>query len=228
MASWMVHLRIADRLLEHFDAPDETAFVMGNIAPDSGVPNEGWTRFEPPKYISHFKTKSDDNTFIDIEEFCSQFFNKKIIKTYSKKEYSFFLGYYTHLLSDVEWTERVYKPLFETYPKEAAEDIYKLVWTAKADWYDLDFLYLRQHPDFRAFSIYEKAINFDNVFMDIFSRDAFENRRQYITGFYHSDNHGKLERTYKYLAPEAAEDFVNKTVDVIIKIIQSKNLYESN
>ncbi len=116
----------------------------------------------------------------------------------------------------------------ETYPKEAAEDIYKLVWTAKADWYDLDFLYLRQHPDFRAFSIYERAVNFDNVFMDIFSRDAFKNRRQYITGFYHSDNHGELERTYKYLAPEAAEDFVNKAVDVIIKIIQSKNLYESN
>ena len=57
MASWMVHLRIADRLLEHSNALDETAFVMGNIAPDSGVLNKDWTRFEPPKDISHFSQK---------------------------------------------------------------------------------------------------------------------------------------------------------------------------
>ena len=42
MASWMVHLRIADRFLEESENIDETAFVMGNIAPDSGVPNEDW------------------------------------------------------------------------------------------------------------------------------------------------------------------------------------------
>ena len=42
MASWMVHLRIADELLKHISNIDETAFVMGNIAPDSGVPNEDW------------------------------------------------------------------------------------------------------------------------------------------------------------------------------------------
>lgn len=35
MASWMVHLRVADELLRHLDNIDETAFVMGNIAPDS-------------------------------------------------------------------------------------------------------------------------------------------------------------------------------------------------
>jgi len=41
MASWMVHLRIADCLLDKFVHLDKTAFVMGNIAPDSGVPTEG-------------------------------------------------------------------------------------------------------------------------------------------------------------------------------------------
>lgn len=43
MASWMVHLRIADAFLDKLENIDETAFVMGNIAPDSGVPNEYWT-----------------------------------------------------------------------------------------------------------------------------------------------------------------------------------------
>lgn len=36
MASWMVHLRIADRLLSEFPDLEETEFVVGNIAPDSG------------------------------------------------------------------------------------------------------------------------------------------------------------------------------------------------
>ena len=211
MASWMVHLRVADNLLQQIKNLDEQAFVMGNIAPDSGVPNSDWTKFQPPKDVSHFSEKSQ-NKKINIEKFTSQYFNDQLIKGYNKKEYSFFLGYYVHLLTDIEWAKNIYEPLLQAYPKEAAEDKYKLVWTAKGDWYDLDFLYLEEHPDFRAFSIYENSVNYENVFMDIFSKDAFENRRQYICGFYHSDNHGDLHRDYLFLKPEQAEDFVRNTV----------------
>jgi len=216
MASWMVHLRIADELLKHIDNIDETAFVMGNIAPDSGVPSEDWKEYYPPKTVSHFKTRSDDETFFDIDAYCSKYFNEDLIKGYSLKEYSFFLGYYVHLLTDVRWAETVYADLLKKHPKECAEDKYKLIWSAKADWYDLDFLYLEQNPGFKAFSIYENAVCYDNVFMDLFSRDAFENRRQYICGFYHSDNHGDLHREYHYLTPEQAEDFVKTTSRMIM------------
>ena len=27
-------------------------FVIGNIAPDAGVPNEDWSEFSPPPYIT--------------------------------------------------------------------------------------------------------------------------------------------------------------------------------
>ncbi|SHN60983.1 Zinc dependent phospholipase C [Butyrivibrio hungatei DSM 14810] len=216
MASWMVHLRIADKLLDRIKDLDETAFVMGNIAPDSGVPNENWTEFHPPKVVSHFKTKADDETFFDVEEFCDKYFNEELIGSYSKKEYSFFLGYYVHLLTDIDWTNDVYCGLLKAYPKEAAQDKNKLVWTAKGDWYDIDFLYLEEHPDFRAFHIYESAVDYDNEFMDIFSKDAFENRRQYICGFYRSDNHGDLHRKYTYLTPEQSADFVDRTVQKIL------------
>ena len=217
MASWMVHLRIADELLGHSDNIDETAFVMGNIAPDSGVPSEDWTEYHPPKAISHFKSKPDDETYFDIDAFCEKYFNDDVIKNYSLKEYSFFLGYYVHLLTDVRWTKTVYVDLITTYSKECSEDKYKLVWAAKGDWYDLDFLYLEQHPDFKAFSLYENAVDYDNEFMDMFSRDAFENRRQYICGFYHSDNHGDLHRDYIYMTPEQADSFVQTTVHQILE-----------
>ena len=122
------------------------------------------------------------------------------------------------MFTDIQWSENIFKPLLAAYPKEAAEDTYKLLWTAKGDWYDLDFLYLKKHPDFRAFSIYENAVNFENEFLDSFSKDAFENRRQYICGFYHSENHGELDRTYTYLTPQQADAFVNKTVSLILQL----------
>ena len=217
MASWMVHLRVADRLLDKLGDIDETAFVVGNIAPDSGVPNEDWSVYTPSKEVSHFKKRVAGNAFFDIDEFCKKYFNEELNKTYDKTAYSFFLGYYVHLLTDTEWTDRVLKPLVDSHPEEAAADRNKLVWTAKGDWYDIDFRYLKEHPDFRAFSLYENAVGFENSFMDMFSHDAFDQRRQYICGYYRSDNHGDLYRNYEYLTPEQSSKFVNEAVDVIRK-----------
>lgn len=56
----------------------------------------------------------------------------------------------------------------------------EFIWKNKEDWYDLDFLYLEQHPDFRAFNLYENSGDITNVFMEAFPADAFENRRGYI------------------------------------------------
>ena len=55
MASWMVHLRVADKLLDHLKGITQTEFVVGNIAPDSGVPNKDGTAFKPDSSISHFR-----------------------------------------------------------------------------------------------------------------------------------------------------------------------------
>lgn len=219
MASWMVHLRIADKLFEKLKNIDEIAFVMGNIAPDSGVPNEDWSQFAPPKVISHFKTKPEDELFFDIDKFCSEYFNEALIKTYSPRKYSFFLGYYVHLITDIEWTRDIYYELLKAYPEEVKADKNKLIWTAKGDWYDLDFLYLKQHPDFRAFSIYENTVDYENDFMEMFSKDAFENRRQYICGFYRGNRHGDLHRTYTYLTPERVETFVADTVAKLMRML---------
>ena len=84
----------------------------------------------------------------------------------------------------------------------------------KRDWYDLDFRYLEEHPGFRAFRIYEQASGFTNDFMDIFSRDAFDNRREYICGFYHGP-HGELYRDYPFLNPAQADAFVEKTAESV-------------
>ena len=222
MASWMVHLRIADELLPHLNGIDEPAFVMGNMAPDSGVPNEDWSEFHPPRSVTHFKTSTPAGGGIDTALFCAGYFHEEAIRRYGREEYSFFLGYYVHLLTDVRWSEEVYGSLKTDYPKEYAQNKRELVRAAKEDWYDLDFLYLEQHPDFRAFSVYENAKDFANTFMDLFGKDAFENRRRYICGFYHSAEHGDLHREYRFLTPEQADSFVKDTSGWLLEQIREK------
>jgi hypothetical protein len=100
MASWMVHLRIADKLLDRLEGLDETLFIVGNIAPDSGVPNEDWSSFTPSGDVSHFKAKGTDKSKIDIDRYVNEYFTKDMIKNYSAKEFSFFLGYLTKEMSD--------------------------------------------------------------------------------------------------------------------------------
>ena len=215
MASWMVHLRVADRLLDRLEGIREKEFIMGNIAPDSGVPNADWTAYAPPTEVSHFKTYLGDRAVkIDVESYLQQYFTVEKRKKYSPEQYSFYLGYLIHLLTDLEWIARVYNPSIARYQEAHGADSYKLLKKKKKDWYDLDFLYLRKHPDFRAFRIYENAVGFVNRYMDIFAEDAFENRREYIIGFYRGDREN-IEREYIYLTEAQAQQFVEDCVEAV-------------
>ena len=217
MASWMIHLRIADELLKQLRSIDETAFVMGNMTPDSGVPNADWTEFHPPKTVTHFYKKTESGRVIDLDSFCRQYFSESLIRGYSLREYSFFLGYDIHLLTDVRWSETILSALKKELPAAYAENKRRLIEAAKEDWYDLDYLYLEKHPDFHAFSVYENAAGFDNDLMDMFAGNAFDDRRRYICGFYRSGEHGDLYRDYRYLTPERADAFVKDTSAWLLK-----------
>lgn len=83
MASWMIHLRIADRLLDQIPGLDETAFVIGNIAPDSGVPNADWSAYSPPKDVSHYKVRRGSESFFDLDRFIAEHFSPERIRSYS-------------------------------------------------------------------------------------------------------------------------------------------------
>lgn len=90
-----------------------------------------------------------------------------------------------------------------------------------SDWYDLDFLYIKMHPDFRAFSIYSNAVGFQNSYLDFFSSDAFDARREYITSFYRSAN-DNLERPYIYFTEQAAQSFVLSASSTIHLLLREK------
>mgnify|MGYP003296610317 CR=1 FL=1 len=217
MASWMIHLRIADKLLDQIPNLSPVEFIMGNIAPDSGVPNEDWSAFKPSTKLSHFRKNSGEKVGknIDITAFTSQYFTPEMRKCYDEKQNSFYLGYLTHLLTDVLWADQVALPSFEKFIGKGIASNHPMVNKIKDDWYDLDFLYLKKHPGFRAFRVYLGAVGFRNTYMDIFSEDAFDNRREYITGFYLQEN-TNLDREYPYLTEAETDRFVENSVASIL------------
>ena len=224
MASWIVHLRIADKLLNEISNLSSTEFVVGNIAPDSGIPNEDWSVFTPSGDISHFKT-TDGDGFKDIHlnEYVEQFFTMEQRKKYNTKQKSFYLGYLTHLLTDIMWVNKIVRPSKDKFKSLYDKDWTEWIWTLKKDWYDLDFMFIKKNPNFRAFSIYKNAVGFHNDYMNFFSDDAFENRREYITGFYSSER-DNLEREYTYLNEDEMDRFVDESAEEISQILKEEYL----
>ena len=218
MASWMVHLRIADNLLDSIPGLSPTEFIVGNIAPDSGVPNEDWSAFSPPTKVSHFKSAGKK---ADPETFAAKYFLRP--SEYNRKQYSFYLGYLTHLMTDVLWSEQIARPSLDRFGKTDAPDREEFIWKLKQDWYDLDFKYLRDHPDFRAFHVYRNAVDFRNDYMEEFAPDAFDNRRRYITSFYLAGREN-LDREYPYLTEAEMDGFTEQAVH---KILDKLHTYET-
>ena len=213
MASWMVHLRIADKLLDNIPGLSPVEFIVGNIAPDSGVPNEDWSAFSPPTNVSHFKNGEKKAS---AKAFAAKYFTLEQQMEYSEKQYSFYLGYLVHLITDQLWSEQIAIPSFRRFIGGDPPYGGPLVWEIKDDWYDLDYKYLRDHPGFRAFRVYLGAVGFVNEFMEEFAADAFDNRRQYITDFY-LQGKDNLDREYSYLTETQMNEFVENSV---VKILQ--------
>ena len=209
MASWMVHLRIADKLLDCLPGLSPIEFIMGSMAPDSGVPNEDWSAFSPSTAVSHYR--ADDGTgskHIQIHRYVEDFFTPELRKSYNDQQYSFYLGYYIHLLTDMHWSKLVARPIRKQFPGLSWAEI-------KKDWYDQDFLYIKKHPGFRAFRAYLGSVGFVNRYMDFFAPDAFDNRREYITSFYLQEQKN-LDREYRYLTEEDANKFVDDAIGHIL------------
>ena len=221
MASWMVHLRIADRLLGSLPGLSAVDFVVGNIAPDSGVPNEDGTAFTPSTAVTHFRVDPANPRAIQIPVFVGRYFAPAQRASYTPAQNSFFLGYLVHLMTDQLWSDNVLTALMERFPDQGKADRQGLIARAKEDWYDLDYQYLRQHPDFRAFRIYSGAAGYENTFMSEFAPDAFDNRRQYITSFYLEKN-DHLDREYPYLNETQMDRFVSDASEEILSRLRTE------
>lgn len=222
MASWMIHLRVAQGIYEKLSLEHKTEFVMGNIAPDSGVPTADGTGFVPDAEVSHFRAV-DENGIKDVHDdlFVARYFIKERRENYNEREYAFYLGYWAHLLTDKLWASKIVYGAKEKYFDLFEQDNTDFWKKIKRDWYDLDFLYLKKHPKFEAFWIYEGIKEFKNSYLDFFAEDAFVQRKRFIMKFYH-EGVEQVEERETYISPEELDAFVEYAVEKIIELINDE------
>ena len=215
MATWIAHLRIAENILNKGYDLETIPFTIGNIGPDSGVPNEDWSSFTPPKKITHWL---DDTNKINPKAFYEKYLINSGLKQ-DKASYSFILGYYVHLLTDIEWSKLYTEKKKETLYKEGLDKDPKFIWTIKKDWYGLDFLYLKNNPNSLFFTVFKNIVDVPD-YLDYFPKNAFEMQVKYIKEYYLGENE-ETKENFIYLNEKEMDDFILNTSETIMLALEN-------
>jgi hypothetical protein len=215
MTTWIGHLRIAEHLLAQIPALDEIAFAYGNLGPDSGMPNADCTAFEPPKSVTHFipdggtsENKIHDLTFYHV-------YLKSINPSAELVRYSFALGYFCHLLADGLWMRWVVVSSKQAYQAEFTRQGQAFWEVLKRDWYDLDFLYLRDHPQslfWRSVAITPNPPAYFPFLVEQALHYSMDNLRQSYT---HPKPERLLDRRYPWLNAAVMDRYVDEAASDI-------------
>ena len=227
MATWGAHFRIAENILKVYPAINRSIFAIGNIAPDGGVPNEDWTSFTPSKDITHYTILEDNFLENKLDKFILSdigFFLKylKEIKIESlKRNESFFLGYFSHLITDNLWNYYIMKPLKDKYLSELRADS-NFIWKVKRDWYDLDKIYITENKDSLFWTDFLNA-EYNEDFLEFLPREGIQRQLEYIKKLYQISDEEYLRITNKefiFLKKKEMDSFVQDSTDVILKTFE--------
>ena len=193
MASWIVHLRIAENLLRPIRGLEAESFAIGNVAPDSGVPDDKWERFDPPPEITHFRIRTaSSRRSADLE-----FYRRCLLPLRSQANdtarLSFLLGYFFHLVTDNLWIDDIYLPTRARFAAQFAADR-RFIWEVKRDWYGLDLEYVRTHPESIFWRVFLGS-RCKEDYLDFLPRSAIQQNLDYIKAFYQRRD-DEMEKTY--------------------------------
>lgn len=219
MATWIAHIRLTQNLLDYgFQLPIEP-FLVGNIAPDSGIADKNGN-WQPPKNITHWY---DENKYIQPEDFYEKYLADTPL---SANEYAFLLGYYCHLVADVEWIAQIWKPMSRLPHWQAilnSPDVDH--WTIKKDWYGCDFIYLRDNSDNLYETVFKKVETFPD-YLDYLLPGAVMQSVQRIRDYYENEESQQLSyaHDYPYLKPEDMDGYVECTTTVLIALLEGKGV----
>jgi hypothetical protein len=220
MATWIVHLRLAENLLDLINGLSPDYFAIGNISPDSGMPDEKWENFNPPPEITHFQAREGEHWRIADLEFYRCYLIPAQEESVSRQQVSFLLGYFFHLVTDNLWEHLVARPTMERFAAQFTADP-EFVWEVKRDWYGLDFEHVRTHPDSLFWRVFLKC-QYDHDYIDFLPVEAIQTRIDYIKHFYQRTDE-KLEAWYgrrpdKYLSQEEMEMFIETANEKLYRI----------
>jgi hypothetical protein len=218
MASWIVHLRIAEELLDQLPELDEEKFALGSVAPDSGKPDEKWEKFDPPLKITHFQYPL--GSFRNCGDL--EFYRQYLLPLHPNPDppvFSFRLGYFFHLITDNLWSLKIGQPTYWQY-KEKADADKNFIWEVKKDWYGLDFLHVRDHPDCIFWRVFCSARPYAGG-LEFLSPEGLDWNVNHIQQYYRrtdAEVHELYNHPYIYLSSEEAAGFVQESCRRLIRI----------
>ena len=217
MGTWISHLRIAERLLDHFPALDEVTFAFGNLSPDSGIPNANWTEFDPPKEVTHFLRKGEGEGEIHDLVYYEQYL-LNIKPKDDLKLYSFRLGYFFHLICDILWAKRIWEASKIIYKDELEADRSKAIENIKTDWYGLDQLYVHEKHDSLFWRVIVPGQN-PPSYLPFIKNEALHQQYDYIRKFYSQPEKDWFSSLpYRYLSEKTVSRLVDESVEVVLLI----------
>lgn len=219
MATWMMHLRIADRFLDGVEEKQRDAFLIGSVAPDCGYgKKDSFAGFEPPTAVTHW-TPTGRKTDIEADKFFRTYLSGGGVWG----ENAFYLGYYIHLLTDRKWSAEVYLPTREQFRGEYEKNPEFLL-EIKKDWNDLDHLFLCKNPDFRAYKRFDEIGRISD-YLPYYEKGQLKKQCRVITDFYNKFNdYSRLDREYKYLTEKRQNELVGEICAEVTDNLQKVGL----
>ena len=135
------------------------------------------------------------------------------------KRRSFLWGYFFHLIADRLWFDQIARPTKARFLEQFEADK-DFIWEVKRDWYGLDFMYVRDHPDsifWRVFLVCE----YEADYLDFLPPEAIRRNIDYIREYYRRTDEkvqALFERPHIYLSKAGMDDFTAKTSDRLHRI----------
>lgn len=216
MATWVVHLRVAEKVLKTLCNIDETAYYVGTLAPDSGKMADAFT-YLPPKDVSHWKRDgvTYEQRFLDNAEFYKKYAENED-DAYKK---SLYIGYYVHILTDTLFVRDVIHPFIDKNGKP--------FWRANIDriragWYELDFRFVTANKNYRPLEIISAVTDFPNCYFDYFAPDDITERVRYAARLYAGcTTDDSVE--FLTISPDGMEEFIEYASECIIGILKNNH-----
>ena len=185
-----------------------------------GIPNETWTEFDPPKEVTHFLRKGEGEDKIHDLVYYREYL-ANIDPQDDIQLYSFRFGYFTHLICDILWSKYLLKPT-KTMCREMLEEDHLKAWgIIKDDWYGLDQLYNRAHPENLFWNVIQKTPS-PPSYLPFVNEKALHTQYDHIRRFYgEPDPEFFIERKFPYLNESTMTRVVKDTVEATLFIIET-------
>jgi hypothetical protein len=206
----MVHLAVAHNILNQIHVHKPDMYYLGAISPDAIHMRDGSAR----KDKNRVHLRSNDNKAWEKRALTL------IVDNVDNKDYSFYLGYGVHLLTDMIW----FVSIFNNGMKSYADDPSPVQDYATAYYNDTDCIDIKLYNalDYRKY-IWEllqtaKPIAFENLL----TADEIDSWNKHTLSWY--DDNNKEYNPIKYITMNNITKFIEKSSNEIINMLKA-NIY---